>query len=193
VTADRLADMLAHVPAHTLAGKRDRALLTLGFAAALRRSELVALNVEDIEETAEGLRVTIRRSKTDQAGAGYVIAVPAGLRLRPAEALRTWIAAAGIAIGSLFRSVNKAGRISVEGLTGRTVADLVKRYAGAAGFDAAEFSGHSLRAGFLTSAANAGATVFKMQAVSRHKSIEVLSGYVRDAEAFKNHAGSAFL
>lgn len=75
----------------------------------------MALNVEDIEETAEGLRVTIR-SKTDQAGAGYVIAVPAGLRLRPAEALRTWIAAAGIAIGSLFRSVNKAGRISVEGL-----------------------------------------------------------------------------
>lgn len=193
VTADRLADMLARIPTGTLAGKRDRALLALGFAAALRRSEIVALTVEDIEETPEGLCVTIRRSKTDQTGAGYVIAVPVGSRLRPAEALRTWLAAAGITTGPLFRGINKAGRISAECLTGRTVADLVKRYADAAGFDAADFSGHSLRAGFLTSAANAGATVFKMQAVSRHKSMEVLSGYVRDADAFKNHAGSAFL
>ena len=95
--------------------------------------------------------------------------------------------------GPLFRQINKADRVSAEGLTGRTVANLVKQYAAAAGLDAAEFSGHSLRAGFITSAAAAGATIWKMQAVSRHKTLDVLSGYVRDAEAFKDHAGAAFL
>ena len=192
-TADRLGAMLACVPADTLAGLRDRALLVVGFAAALRRSELIALAVEDLEEVPEGLRLTVRRSKTDQAGEGRTIAIPAGIRLRPMAAVRAWLDAAQITTGPVFRSINKAGRVSAEPLTGRTVADLVKQYAAAAGLDAAEFSGHSLRAGFVTSAAAAGATVWKMQAVSRHKTLDVLAGYVRDADAFKDHAGSAFL
>lgn len=192
-TADRLGAMLACVPADTLAGLRDRAMLAIGFGAALRRSELVALAVEDLEEVPEGLRLTVRRSKTDQAGEGRTIAIPAGIRLRPMAAVRTWLDAAQITTGPVFRSINKAGRVSAEPLTGRTVANLVKQYAAAAGLDAAEFSGHSLRAGFVTSAAAAGATVWKMQAVSRHKTLDVLAGYVRDADAFKDHAGSAFL
>jgi site-specific recombinase XerD len=192
-TADRLGAMLACIPADTLAGLRDRAMLAVGFAAALRRSELVALVVGDLEEVPEGLRLTVRRSKTDQAGEGRTIAIPSGVRLRPMAAVQAWLAAAQITTGPVFRSINKAGRVSTEPLNGRTVADLVKRYAGAAGFDAAEFSGHSLRAGFVTSAAAAGATVWKMQAVSRHKTLDVLAGYVRDADAFKDHAGAAFL
>jgi site-specific recombinase XerD len=192
-TADRLAAMLAAIPTDTLAGKRDHALLLLGFAAALRRSELVALTVEDLEEVPEGLRVLIRRSKTDQEGEGRTIAIPPGSKLRPIAAAKAWLEAAGITTGALFRSINKGGRMSDEPLTGRTVADLVKRYAAAAGLDPAEFSGHSLRAGFVTSAAAHGASIFKMQAVSRHKTLDVLSDYVRDADAFKDHAGAAFL
>jgi site-specific recombinase XerD len=192
-TADRLTAMLACIPADTLTGKRDRALLAIGFAAALRRSELVALAVEDPEEVPEGIRLTVRRSKTDQQGEGCMIAIPAGIRLRPLVTVRAWLDAAGITFGPLFRSINKAGRVSEEGLSGRTVANLVKQYAEAAGFDAAEFSGHSLRAGFVTTAAASAATVWKMQAVTRHKTLDVLSGYVRDAEAFKDHAGQAFL
>jgi site-specific recombinase XerD len=192
-TADRLGAMLACIPTDTLAGKRDHAMLLLGFAAALRRSELVALTVEDLEEVPEGLRVLIRRSKTDQEGEGRTIAIPPGSKLRPIAAVKAWLEAAHITTGALFRSINKGGRMSDEPLTGRTVADLVKRYAAAAGLDPAEFSGHSLRAGFVTSAAAHGASIFKMQAVSRHRTLDVLSGYVRDADAFKDHAGAAFL
>ena len=100
---------------------------------------------------------------------------------------------ASISDGPLFRSINRHGTVSREGLSDRTVAYVVKRYAGAAGFSVDEFSGHSLRAGFLTSAADAGAGIFKMAEVSRHKSIDVLRGYVRRAELFRDHAGSSFL
>jgi integrase len=98
-TADRLTAMLACISADTLTGKRDRALLAIGFAAALRRSELVALVVGDLEEVPEGIRLTVRRSKTDQQGAGYMIAIPAGIKLRPLVTVRAWLDAAGITSG----------------------------------------------------------------------------------------------
>jgi hypothetical protein len=101
--------------------------------------------------------------------------------------------AAGITSGPLFRSINKGGRVSADGLSGWTVANPVTRYAATAGFDAAEFSGHSLRAGFVATAAASAATVWKMHSVKRHKTPDVLSGYVRDAEAFRDHEGRAFL
>jgi hypothetical protein len=107
--------------------------------------------------------------------------------------VQDWLAAAGVTTGPVFRSIRRSGHMTAEGLTGHTVANLVKHYAEAAGLDPAEFSRHSLRSGFLTSAAATGATIFKMQAVSRRKTVNVLSGYVRDAEAFKDHAGAAFL
>ena len=191
-TADRIAGMLATIP-DTLGGKRDRALLALGFSGAFRRSELVALTVADLEETAEGLRVTVRRSKTDQEGQGAVIAIPRGARLRVPDAVRAWLDAAGIVDGPVFRSVNRHGRVGAAALTDKVVALVVKRYAEAAGLVVADFSGHSLRAGFLTSAADAGASIFKMMDVSRHKSVDVLRGYVRRAEIFRDHAGSSFL
>jgi site-specific recombinase XerD len=190
--AERLKAMVAASP-DTLAGKRDRALILLGFAGALRRSELVALDLADIEETDAGLRVTIRQSKTDQDGEGATIAIARGAVACPVRALRAWLDAAGIEAGALFRSVNKAGAVASARLTDRSVANIVKAMAGSVGLDAGTFSGHSLRSGFLTSAASNGASIFKMMDVSRHKSVDTLRGYVRDAELFKDHAGAGLL
>jgi integrase len=169
------------------------ALLLLGFAGAFRRSELVALDVADIEETQTGLLVTIRRSKTDQEAIGRTIAITRGDVACPVKALREWLNAAGIVSGSLFRPINKSGTVATSRLTCRSVANIVKEYAGRAGFDAAIFSAHSLRSGFLTSAAAKGASIFKMMDQSGHKSIDTLRGYVRDAELFKDHAGTGLL
>jgi site-specific recombinase XerD len=177
----------------SLKGIRDRALLLLGFAGAFRRSELVALDVADLEETEEGLRVTIRRSKTDQEGQGQVIAIIRGGSTCPVKAVKTWLAASGIIEGPLFRPVAKGGRLGEQRLTDKSVCDLVKHYAKRLGLDAATFGAHSLRSGFLTSAARRGASVFKMRDVSRHKSMDVLQAYVRDAELFRDHAGARLL
>jgi integrase len=168
------------------------ALRLLGFATACRRSELVALDVEDLEAVEAGLHVTIRRSKTDQEGAGATIAVVNGSVACPVTALRAWLDAAGITTGPLFRSIRKGGKVGAR-LTAQSVAHIVKFHAARVGLNPADFSGHSLRAGFLTSAAKRGASIFKMMDVSRHRSVETLRGYVRDAELFKDHAGAGLL
>jgi site-specific recombinase XerD len=190
--AERVKAMVAASP-DTLAGKRDRALILLGFAGAFRRSELVALDVADIKESDAGLRVTIQHSKTDQDGEGATIAIARGAVACPVRALRAWLDAAGIETGALFRPVNKSGGVANTRLTDRSVANIVKAMAGSVGLDASAFSGHSLRAGFLTSAASNGASIFKMMDVSRHKSVDTMRGYVRDAELFKDHAGAGLL
>jgi len=191
-TSERVALMASLAPA-TLGGLRDKAVLLLGFSGAFRRSELVALEVSDLLETAEGYRVAIRRSKTDQEGAGHEVAILRGSSLRAVEAVKAWLEAAGIAEGPLFRPVAKGGRVLAEALTAESVANIVKAYAKRAGFDPGEFAGHSLRAGFLTSAAEHGASIFKMMEVSRHKSVDVLKSYIRRTELFKEHAGEGFL
>jgi site-specific recombinase XerD len=176
-----------------LAGQRDRAILLLGFALAARRSELVALNVEDIQECSEGLRVTIRRSKTDQEGAGATIAVCRGSIACPVAAVLDWLASAGISEGPVFRSIRKCDHPSDKRLSAQSVNAIVKKHAGKLGLNARDFGAHSLRAGFLTSAAARGASVFKMMDVSRHRSVDTLRGYVRDANAFRDHAGAGLL
>jgi site-specific recombinase XerD len=190
--AGKMLGMVATAP-DKLVGLRDRALLLIGFSGALRRSELVALNVADIAETEAGLLVTIRHSKTDQEGEGATIAIARGDVACPIRALRAWLDASGIQAGPIFRPIDKAGTVRRSRLTDRSVANIVKAYAARAGFDADTFSGHSLRAGFLTSAAGKGASIFKMMDVSRHKSVDTLRGYVRDAELFKDHAGAGLL
>lgn len=171
---------------------RDRALLLLGFAGAFRRSELVALNVEDLEADAAGLKIHIRHSKTDQEGAGATIAVVKGSIACPVSALRAWLEVAGITTGPVFRSVKKGGKLG-DRLMAHSVAEIVKIHAERVGLDPQIFSGHSLRAGFLTSAAKRGASIFKMMDVSRHRSVDTLRGYVRDAELFQDHAGAGLL
>jgi integrase len=176
-----------------LKGLRDRSLLLLGFAGAFRRSELVALDVADLQFCNGGLRVTIRKSKTDQDGLGATIAIVPGSTACPVRAVRAWIKAAKISDGALFRPLTRKGKVSNRRLSGRAVAEVVKKYARRAGLRAMDFSGHSLRSGFLTSAAARGASIFKMMDVSRHKSVDTLRSYVRDAEMFRDHAGNGLL
>ncbi|MBN9013547.1 MAG: tyrosine-type recombinase/integrase [Rhizobiales bacterium] len=191
-TAGKIISMVAIAP-DSIAGLRDCALLLIGFGGALRRSELVALDVADIAESDEGLRIIVRKAKTDQEGEGATIAVPRGKVACPVAALRAWLDAAAIESGPLFRPINKSGVVSDARLTDQSVANIVKAYAKRAGLDPAKFAGHSLRAGFLTSAAAKGASIFKMMDQSRHKSVDTLRGYVRDAELFKEHAGAGLL
>ena len=191
--ADVLRDMLRACSGDELRAVRARAVLAIGFAGAFRRSELVALRVEDIRRDAEGIRVVIRRSKADQEGEGAMVAIPHGDRLRPVAALDAWLAAARVAEGFVFRRIGRAGQVTDEPMSDRAVARLVQAVARAAGYDPALFGGHSLRAGFITSAARTGASIFKIQEISRHRSLQVLAGYVRDAQIYRDHAGSGFL
>jgi site-specific recombinase XerD len=133
---------------------RDRAILLVGFAGAFRRSELVALNADDIEETPEGMLVTLRRSKTDQEGIGRRVAIPRGEIACPVVALKAWLEAAGITEGAIFRRIfnKRAQRVTDWRLAPRNVAAVVKGGASKLGFDPSTFGGHSLRAGFVTSA-----------------------------------------
>jgi integrase len=123
---------------------------------------------------------------------GQEVAIPRGYRLRPVEAIQTWLAAAEISAGPVFRAVALGGKLG-PALSTDAVACIVKRYAERVGLDPASYSGHSLRAGFLTSAAEAGASIWKLSDVSGHKSLDTLRGYVRWADLFKEHAGAAFL
>jgi integrase len=191
-TAELIARMLAACPA-TLIGRRDQALIALGFAGAFRRTELLALEVADLTEIPDGLRMVIRRSKTDPEAAGQEVAIPRGTQLRPVETLHAWLAAAAISDGPLFRPVSKGGTVGPCPLGADGFVRALKRRAAAAGLDPAGFAGHSLRAGFLTSAADCGADALKMAEVSRHKSLDTLRRYVRRANLFKAHAGAGFL
>jgi site-specific recombinase XerD len=199
-TAEVLAAMLMRTP-DNLTGKRDRALLGLGFAGAFRRSELVALNVSDLREDKDGLRVLVRRSKTDQEGKGFEKAIPHGRYIRPVALLREWLDAAGITEGPLFRQVGRSGRVRAvrqvgdeqPRLTTQAVADIIKRYAKAAGLDASTFGAHSLRAGYITTAAERGADLARIMDQSGHRDPRTVVGYIRRANAFKDHSGSGFL
>lgn len=191
--AATLRNMLAAIEGDGLRAVRDRAILAIGMAAALRRSEIVALDVNHISVVPEGLRLTITRSKTDQAGRGVVIAIPEGSRIRPKALLLAWMVAAGHDGGPLFRRLSRLDVLTPAAMSDRAIARLIQHYAAAAGYDPTLFAGHSLRAGFLTEGAAQGATIFKLQEVSRHKSVQVLSDYVRNAELFTDHAGQRFL
>lgn len=190
---DALRDMLRAIEGDDLRSVRDRAVLALGMAAALRRSEIVSLTLEDIELVPQGLKILIRGSKTDQERAGATIAIPEGRRIRPKALLLAWMEAAAHQEGSLFRKLTPADRLTAQPMSDRSVARIVKKHAAAAGYDPREFAGHSLRAGFLTEAESTGASIFKMQEVSRHKSVQVLAAYVRSRELFRDHAGEKFL
>jgi len=172
----------------TLLGRRDRALLLLGFAGGFRRSELVALDVADVEEVAGGLVVTLRRSKTDQDAEGRRVGIPYGGRHCPARALHAWFAAAGIAEGPLFRRFDRQGRLLPLRLSAKGVARLVQRQAAALGLDPAFYGGHSLRAGLATAAAAAGKSERAIMAQTGHKSTEMVRRYIRDGELFRHNA-----
>jgi hypothetical protein len=150
------------------------------------------ISIEDVAPHPRGLTVSIPFSKGDQAGAGQFVTILEGRRIEPVRHYRAWIEAAGISEGRVFRRLTPHGRVTDTALSEQSVALVVKKRAAAVGYDPALFAGHSLRAGFLTEAGRTGATLFKMKEHSRHKSIEMLSAYVRDEEAFRNHAAEGF-
>lgn len=175
------------------AGIRDRALLLLGFAEALRRSEIAALDVGDIEQTGDGLVVTLRRSKMDQEAAGRRVGVPYGSNPAtcPVRAYRAWVEAAGLVQGPVFRPVDRHGNIGDGRITDRGVALVVKRRAESAGMDPVEVSGHSLRAGLATAAAAAGVPERVIAQTTGHKSMTVLRRYIREGNLFNENAAAA--
>ena len=172
---------------------RDRALLLIGFAGGFRRSELVGLNVGDIETERRGVILHLRRSKTDQLGHGRKIAVPYGrTRHCPILALEAWLMIVGTD-GPLFRPVDRHGRVGQDQLSGNAVSGIVQSRLAAAGIDPTGYSGHSLRAGLATSAAQAGVPTWKIRQQTGHASDAMLSRYVRDGELFVGNAVSALL
>ena len=175
-------------------GIRNASVLAVGFAAALRRSEICALQVEDVEMVgACRMVVHIRRSKTDQAGNGQSVAVPDGKSIRPVSRLRAWLEDANVRDGYLFQTMKRGGRPTGRPLHHSDIARLVKHYAKAIGLDPSDYSAHSLRAGFVTSAAVHHARLDKIMEVTRHKSPAMVLKYIRDADSFKDHAGAGFL
>jgi integrase len=183
--------MLAHLP-DTLLGLRDRALLLLGFAGAMRRSELVGLDVSDVAQVEQGFVITIRKSKTDQHREGRKVGIPFGVRPEtcPVRAVHRWLGASGVEDGPLFRSVNRHGQVLTKRLSAWAVAEVVKRSLKAAGKSARSYSGHSLRAGLVTQAAIAGASERSIQDQSGHKSLLVLRRYIRDGSLFRENAAA---
>jgi integrase len=173
---------------------RDRALLLVGFAGALRRSELVGLNVEDLEHAREGLILHLRRSKTDQEAQGQNIGIPrARGRWCPVAALTNWLQVSAIGSGPVFRPLDRAGRVGEARLSGDAVAVIVRERVEAVGLDASGYSGHSLRAGLATSAAQAGVPMWKIRTQTRHASDAMVARYVRDGGLFSQNAAGALL
>lgn len=191
VTVEDLRKMLGDL-GDRAADRRDRALLLVRFAGALRRSELVALDIEDVTEGTDGLTVRLRRSKTDQEGRGRAVGVPYGSNpvTCPVRAWRAWCEVAELTTGPAFRPVNRHGQVGTSRLTAQSVAAVVKHHAARVGIDPAHVSGHSLRAGLATSAAAAGVPERIIAATTGHRSTAVLRGYIRDGTLFRENASA---
>jgi len=175
-----------------LIGARDRALILLGFAGAFRRSELVGLDIEDCAFGKDGLTVMLRRSKTDQDGAGRKIGIPYGSNPEtcPVRVLQSWLEQAALTCGPVFRSISRHGYVQAGRLSPADVARVVKKLAERSGLDPARYAGHSLRAGHATSAAIAGASERSIMNQTGHRSVQMVRRYIRDGSLFReNSAG----
>jgi len=173
---------------------RDRALLLIGFAGAFRRSELIAVDCQDVERTATGMIITIRRSKTDQDGRGRRIHIPCGDEPTcPVVALERWLALSKVTKGPVFRPVTRRGVALPDRLSREAVALIIKQRVKSLGRDASRYSGHSLRAGFVTSAASIGVPTWRIKAQTGHLSDGVLMRYLRDAESTGDGPASVIL
>jgi site-specific recombinase XerD len=184
-----IQEMLAALP-DSLLGIRDRALILIGFAGAMRRSELVRIDVTDIVSSPQGLSITIRFSKTDQEGRGRTVGIPFGERREtcPVRAYREWIEQGGITHGPVFRAVSRTGRVSPRRLTDKTVARVVKRTLVLASRDSTNYAGHSLRAGLATQAALCGVPERAIQDQTGHRNLMMLRRYIRAGNLFIDNA-----
>ena len=169
---------------------RDRSLILIGFSGGFRRNEIVSLDYEDLDFVGEGLKINLKRSKTDQFGEGTVKGLPYfdNSQYCPVLSLKKWIEVSNIKYGPLFRRFAKGSKLTENRLTDQTVALLIKEYLKLAGIDSKNYSGHSLRSGFATSAAESGAEERSIMAMTGHKSTEMVRRYIKEANLFKNNA-----
>ena len=169
---------------------RDRSIILIGFSGGFRRNEIVSLDYEDLDFVKEGLKINLKRSKTDQYGEGSVKGLPyfENSQYCPVVSIRKWIEVSKISSGALFRRFTKGSKLSEHRLTDQTVALLIKEYLKLAGIESKNYSGHSLRSGFATSAAESGAEERSIMAMTGHKSTEMVRRYIKEANLFKNNA-----
>ena len=169
---------------------RDRSLILIGFSGGFRRNEIVSLDYEDLDFVPEGLKISLRRSKTDQFGEGFTKALPYfdSPKYCPVVSLKRWIGLSKISSGPIFRRFSKGSRLLENRLTDQSVALLIKEYLKLAGIDNKNYSGHSLRSGFATSAAESGVEERNIMAMTGHKSTEMVRRYIKEANLFKNNA-----
>ena len=169
---------------------RDRSIILIGFSGGFRRNEIVSLDYDDLDFVKEGLKISLKKSKTDQFGEGFVKGLPyfENSQYCPVVSLRKWIEISKINSGALFRRFIKGSKLSENRLSDQTVALLIKDYLEIAGIESRNYSGHSLRSGFATSAAESGVEERSIMAMTGHKSTEMVRRYIKDANLFKNNA-----
>ena len=186
----KLIDVINQEKEPDLKKMRNKALLLIGFAGGFRRNELVSLNVEDVEFVFEGVKIKIKQSKTDQFGEGTMKGIPhfTNSIYCPVTALKRWMNFIKIDSGPVFIRFSKGSKITNKRLTDQSVALIIKDYLIKVGIDSKNYSGHSLRSGFATSAAEAGAEERSIMAMTGHKSTEMVRRYIKEANIFKNNA-----
>jgi len=169
---------------------RDRSIILIGFSGGFRRNEIVSLDYEDLDFVPEGLKINLRRSKTDQFGKGFTKALPFfdSSKYCPVVSLKNWLEISKINSGPVFRRFIKGSKLSENRLTDQTVALLIKEYLNLTGINGKNYSGHSLRSGFATSAAESGVEERSIMAMTGHKSTEMVRRYIKEANLFKNNA-----
>tara|TARA_B100001057_G_scaffold202598_1_gene203354 strand:+ start:28 stop:984 length:957 start_codon:yes stop_codon:yes gene_type:complete len=169
---------------------RDRSIILIGFSGGFRRNEIVSLDYDDLDFVPEGLKITLKRTKTDQFGEGSLKGLPyfENSKYCPVLSVKKWIKISNINSGPLFRRFSKGSKLTDNRLTDQTVALLIKKYLNLAGIDSKNYSGHSLRSGFATSAAESGAEERSIMAMTGHKSTEMVRRYIKEANLFKNNA-----
>ena len=169
---------------------RDKSIILIGFSGGFRRHEIISLDYEDLDFVYEGLKITVKRSKTDQFGEGTIKALPYTKESPycPVTTLERWLKISKINKGPIFRRFSKGSNLSNNRLTDQSVAIIIKNYLNKAGIDSKNYSGHSLRSGFATTAAESGVEERTIMAMTGHKSTEMVRRYIKEANLFKNNA-----
>ncbi len=185
-----IINVIDNINKEKILGIRDRTIILIGFAGGFRRNEIVSLNYDDLDFVTEGLKIKLTRSKTDQFGQGLLKGVPYfdNTKYCPVISIKNWIKISKITTGPLFRRFTKGSKLSEKRLTDQSVALIIKKYLELAGVNSRNYSGHSLRSGFATSAAESGAEERNIMAMTGHKSPEMVRRYIKEANLFKNNA-----
>ena len=185
-----IIDVIDQIDSEEIKKLRDRSIILIGFSGGFRRNEIVSINYDDLDFMSEGLKINVRKSKTDQFGEGFTKALPYfdSSQYCPVVSIKNWLKISKINSGPVFRRFVKGSKLSKKRLTDQTVALLIKEYLNLAGIDSKNYSGHSLRSGFATSAAESGVEERSIMAMTGHKSTEMVRRYIKESNLFKNNA-----